>query len=287
MFLLVCIVLLCFPQATASGAKEGIKTALEVVIPSVLPFLIIAQGMIYTGMCEKLSAKCAPLFTLLKLNPNAAAPFLASLLAGYPTGCKVVCEMYKDGLIQKEEAEDMLAFVNNGGVIFALNVCGQTAFSSLKSGWAVFAVQIISSLITGMILTSKRKYPQITQKERKLSFLSSFGKSIASGGSVIVNIISAFVVFYALMEAFNIKKIPFLGGLCEITKGIIKAGENNNLPLAAALFSFGGLCVFAQSASFAAEGDLKLHKFFIGKLLSFILSFVLMWIYIKTPYAVA
>lgn len=287
MFLLVCVVLICFPAECAEGAREGIKTALEVVIPSILPFLIFAQGMIYTGKSKKISEKCAPLFKLLHLNPNGALPFLSSLLAGYPTGCKVVCEMYKQGIITKDEAEELLCYTNNGGVVFAVNVCGIGAFNSARNGWIVFFVQIVSAIVTGMILSKSGKGEIHIQKIKKASFAEALGKSIASAGVALVNIISAFVVFYALIAALKIEKYPLLCGMCEITKGIVLAGEKGNLPLAAMLFSFGGLSVFAQTASFAAEGELSLKKFFVGKVLSALFAFLITYLYIKITYATA
>lgn len=275
MFLLVCVILLIKPNEATAGAIEGLKMALEQVIPAIVPFAVAAQGLIYTGFCEKAAKMLKPFFSLLGIDEACSAPFVISLIAGYPSGCRVICDMYKENIITKGEAEDFLSFCNNGGLIFALSVCGMKSFSSVRAGIIIFLVQIVSSLITAKLLVKKRGREYKGVRYKKIPPTRAMGKSIASGGSVIVNIVSAFVVFYALGEALNLNKIPFLYGLWEMTKGIQFAGEWGSIPLAAFFFAFGGLSVFAQSAAFAWEGELKLTKLFVGKIITASLAFLI------------
>ena len=268
MFLLVCIVLLIRPDEASKGALEGLRVAFEMVLPQILPFGVCAQGLIYTGFCEKAAKLLKPFMRFIGINEGCSAPFVISLVAGYPSGCKAVCDMYKENMITKDEAEDFLSFCNNGGIIFALSICGKKAFGSVWAGVIIFLVQIVSSLVTAKLLIKKREDGDKGVRYKKIPPIEAMGKSIASGGSVIVNILSAFIVFYALGEALNLSKIPFLYGLWEMTKGIQIAGEWGSIPLVAFFFSFGGLSVFAQSASFSSEGELKLTKLFVGKIIT-------------------
>lgn len=276
MFVIVCIILVLCPREASEGAREGIKTALEVVLPSILPFAVVSASLIYSGFAKRLAEWLSPVFgRALKLNPYGAAAFIGGLLGGYPTGCKIVCDMYDEGLIDSGEAEKILAYSNNGGIVFAINICGIAAFGSWKKGLFIYAAGAVSALLAGVVLSKSEKRELAFEKPGRASCMTLLGKGIASGGSVIINVVSAFVVFYAVINALRLDKIPLISGMVEITRGIILAGEMNNLPLAAFFFSFGGICVFAQSAALCARGELGLKRMFLGKCISSMLAFVI------------
>lgn len=286
MFVLVLIILLVFPREAQEGAREGLRVAFETVIPSIVPFAIASAALVYSGAVQKASALCAPLFSMLKLNPYGAVAFFTGLSGGYPTGCKTACDMYREGLIDKTECEKMLSYVNNGGIIFAMNICGSMAFGSKSAGLTVFFASAVSALITGLIIGRSNKCEASEPHEKeKLPFIAVLGKSVASGGSVIINIASSFVVFYALTNALQLKKVPILAGIFEVTQGVMYSGEMNFLPLAAFFFAFGGIGVFAQSAALCSEHDISLKKYAAGKILSAIIAFLLTYVIVNRPFS--
>lgn len=277
MFLLVCAMLIIFPEKSAQGAREGIEMALKIVIPSVLPFCIMAQGLIYTGFCPLAERVFSPFFKLLKINSKCAPPFVTSLVAGYPVGCKMLCDMYKEGMITKGEAEEFLGFCNNGGIIFSLSVCGVSVFCDYKTGLLIFLVQVIAGLITAVILSGTENEGGKISYNKKTPLPQALGKAVSSGGGVLLNVISSFVVFYAVISAFSLEKIPLLCGITELTRGVMWAGEVGSVPLAAMFFSFGGLGVFSQCAAILADSGLKMKKMIIGKILTGIIAFLITW----------
>lgn len=286
MFVLVLIVLLVFPNAAQEGAKEGLKVAFESVIPSVVPFAVVSSALIYSNAAEKIGNLINPLFSKFHINPYGAVAFFTGLLGGYPTGCKTVCDMYREGIVDKAECEKMLAYVNNGGVIFAINVCGSMAFGSKRAGLAVFFVSALSSFITGLFLARSTETVAMQHRtNKKMPLMAILGRSVASGGSVIINIASSFVVFYALINALGLKRLPLLAGMCELTKGIMYSGELKLLPLAAFFFTFGGIGVLAQSAALCSEYDISLKKYVAGKIIAAIIAFVIMYAFVNMPFA--
>ena len=251
--------------------------AMNVVIPSILPFFVVVQGMAYCGILTMAENILAPFFKLLRLNKKCATPLITSFLAGYPVGCKIVVEMYKENMITKEEAEEFLSFCNNGGIIFCISVCGREVFSDYRVGVFMFCVQVFSSLVTGIIMSREKGGGEIIRKERKIGLMASLGKGISMGGSVLMNIIASFIVFYAVVNAFSLENVPFLCSFAEVTKGILWAGEMKSIPLGAMFLSFGGFAVFAQCAALMAESDLSIKKMVIGKSFSAVISFFISW----------
>ncbi len=282
MFILVAIVLVLFPREATEGAIEGLKFAQEKVIVSILPFAIVSAAMVFSHTAQRLGGFFAPLFKKVRLNPYGAIAFICSLLGGYPTGCKNVCDMYREGYIDREDAEKMLCYVNNGGIIFAINIVGIEAFGNIWAGVWVFCVSAMSAFITSQIFArEKAPIAQIEIKKEKPPFWGAAGRGIASGGSVIVNIMSAFIVFYAVGNALGLYRFPFLYGVWELTKGVIYAGGIKNLPLAAFFFSLGGVSVWAQSAAVASECSMSIAKMITGKVTSAIISFLITYVLVS------
>ncbi len=279
MFVLVLIILILFPDAAQKGALEGLEIAFKTVIPSVLPFSVVSCALVYSGVIEKIGRALFPLAKLMRINPCGTAALLAGLLGGYPTGCKMVCDMHKEGLIDKQESEKMLGYVNNGGLVFALSVCGEALFHSKRTGLLIFCISGASALVAAVILGRSDECKLIAAKKEKLPFMAVLGKSIASGGGVILNIASSFVVFYALSNALGLYKVPLLEGCVEMTKGIMHAGEVENLPLAAFFFTLGGVGVFAQSAAICSEHNLSLRGYVKGKVLSAAIAFIITYLF--------
>lgn len=268
MFLLVCVVLLIFPQEATIGAREGLEVAFETVVPAILPFAVFSSAVIYSGAAVKIGKVLSPLWRFLGLNPFGVVAFISGLLGGYPTGCKAVCDMYEQGIINRNSAEKMLSYVNNGGIVFAINILGNTAFNSSSAGVCAFLSAAVASLIAGCVFGREKGRSEYSVETKKTPLLGALGKAIASGGTVVMNIVASFVVFYALSEALKMEKVPLIDGLCEITKGIFYSGKADNLALATFFFTIGGLGVFAQSAALCAKHDLKLNCCIKGKLIS-------------------
>lgn len=275
MFILVCVLLLLFPMKASMGAVEGIRIAWENVIASIIPFLAFMQAMIYMGKMEKWTRGIRKLFTFLKINEKSVVPFSVSLLAGYPSGGKIVCDMYGRGEITKREAESFLAYCNNGGIVFALSVIGGKFFESYITGIVIFLSQIAAALIVGRLFYVEPSDEKTRGEIKKEPLLGALGKSIASMGDVIGNILASFIVFHAIIGAVDLDKMPVLCGLVELTGGIMDAGECGNSPLAAFFFSFGSLSVMAQVAAFSSRYELKMKKYFFGKILSGFITAVL------------
>lgn len=281
MFLIVCLILVCFPESATAGAKEGLKVAFETVMPAIVPFAVLSSAVIFSRLGKVLGAFMSPVFCAMGLNGYGSVAFLSGMLGGYPTGAKAVCDMYEEGIIDKKEAEKMLGYTNLGGVIFAINILGLKAFGDVRAGVLVFLSQMIAALMTGKILgkshTGRIDFKEALEeyKTKKPPRMAVLGKSIASGGSVMMNITSAFVVFYAVMEAVRLYKLPFIEGLCEMTRGVFYAGESGSIKLAALFFAFGGISVFAQTAAVCAKHDFSLKIFFIGKSLCAVFAFMI------------
>mgnify|MGYP007127258245 FL=1 len=78
------ILMLTHPVIVLSGAKQGISLWIESVVPSLLPYMILSNFLIYAGISADTAIIMKPAARLLKLPDDAAYCILAGLLFGYP-----------------------------------------------------------------------------------------------------------------------------------------------------------------------------------------------------------
>ena len=281
MFFMVCIILLAFPEKATIAAAEGLEVALKTVVVSVLPFSIAASAIIYSGKAAHMVRCITPLLKRIKINPYGIIALFMGFLGGYPTGCKIVCDLYRENRISKSSAEKMLAYVNNGGIMFALNVCGRNFFSSQKGGWIIFIASVMGA-VASMLIMGRDEWTAVTEEEyKKRPPGAIWGKSIASGGMVILNVMASFIVMYAVMGAVGLEKMPVISGFFEMTKGVMYAGEIKSLALGALFFSVGGVGVWLQSSALCGEWDISLKHYFGGKIISGVVAFLITYLWTK------
>ena len=142
--MLICI--LDFKTAFA-GAAEGVNLCLTVLIPSLLPFMILASILIQS-LGQRSVGK---LGKILKIPSGAESIFLVGLLGGYPIGAQCLSRKYTEDDLSKDEAQRMLAFCNNAGPAFIFGM-GSNLFENPYICWLIWGIHILSSILVNCLL---------------------------------------------------------------------------------------------------------------------------------------
>ncbi len=111
-------------------AAMGLGLWYEKMIPSLLPFMILSGIMVRMKLTGKVAMLIYPIVKpLYKVRKNVCYAMLMGFLCGFPMGARVVDDLYQRGMIDKREAEYLLAFCNNIGPVyfcsFALPLIGR------------------------------------------------------------------------------------------------------------------------------------------------------------------
>ena len=90
-FTAICIAMIAMPQLCIRGAKTGIDYSLNILIPSLFPFMFLSCFAAEYGISEKLAAVTAPVTEkLFHLPPQTGVTILMSLFGGYPVDKHVI-----------------------------------------------------------------------------------------------------------------------------------------------------------------------------------------------------
>lgn len=276
------LILILDAKHAVKGAAEGIELCLYTVIPALFPYCILS--MLFQGLVSgKSYVILRPLERLCNIPDGTGIIFILGILGGYPTGA--ICTE-RAGLNNKI-SENMSIFCNNAGPSFIFGIVSML-FPSIKTLFLIWAVQIASAIITGIILN--RKMPSHQDQSPKHYHAKNL---IRDACNAMMNVCSTIVLFRVLLECFNnyasgIPKeiVSIAVGMLELTNGIqaLKLIETESLRLiiCCGLLSFGGICVAFQTV--AVSRKVKLSKYISGKFLQGLISATLAGIMIYEPY---
>ena len=271
-------------QTALRGAQEGIALCLYSVIPSLFPFLALSS--IINNSLGGLNLRfLRPLGRACGISKGAESIFLLGLVGGYPVGAQAIGQAYQEGRITRENGQRMLAFCNNAGPAFIFGMLSHF-FSSTGTVFCIWAIQILSAILVGIILPKCREQLCSTQVHRDISISRCVRQSLQAM-AVISGWVVLFRVLLAYLQKWFLWFIPreigvVISGILELSNGCVSLGVLKDEALrfisANIMLSFGGLCVCMQTV--AVIGKLKMGSYLKGKLLQicscFLLSFLML-----------
>ena len=297
------LILATFSKHTLPSAKEALILCAENIIPSLFPFFVLSRFLIKTGFAKTVGKILSPFMKFLfKVNGTGGVAFIIGIISGYPTGAKAICDLYKSGDIQKNEAEALLPYCNNSGPLFVIGAVGTGMLGNASTGMFLYIIHIISAVLTGVIMrffiVDKRSFPTKKHhiKNENISLGSAFSESVKESVNSILYV-CGFVIFFAtICSPFShILGDGILGsilkGILEVTNGIkstvINCDFPTNLPLISGLLGFGGICVLLQVMGISKEFQLSLKPYIFGKIHQGIISFILCSVLINKYHAIS
>ena len=295
----------------------GLNLVIKAILPTIFPFSVICNLIIHYDGISFYSNILGPIICKpLKLSNCSSFPIVASLLCGYPLGCKYCCDLYELGCISKEEYLRLLNIASNASPIFLIGSVGAAMLGNIKYGFILLLGNYLAPLIIGFF-TKKNTHEFNNSNEYPLKTGGSynFGVIIKTSIENAINTtlqVGAFVIIFSIIIGIiknssliniifnNIEKVLslspnslygiFLGSI-EYTNGckiLTSISSSIIFKLSAISFicSFSGLSIIGQISSFTGKFNISLKKYsfikFIQGIISFTITFIFSSILIST-----
>ncbi len=264
------VLIIIYSQAVGSSVSAALERCLTVIIPSLYIFTALSGFFISSGTYQLLGKFFGPFSRyILKLPEELFGVFLISSVAGYPIGAKLISELYDRSEINKKDAERLLCVCYSSGPAFVIGTVGQSMFGaniSVKAGLALFLSIFAANLLLLALMNIRKPAPKKTDRKIKLDFSADIIVNSVIGGGKSMLVICAVILFFASFTAILsvtgiIGKFSLtLSALFGISEPLSETLFNAFLeiscitgidsaalyPIAAAMLSFGGLCVLLQ-----------------------------------------
>lgn len=212
-----------FPSESIESAKNGFRIWYDILIPSLLPFIIGANLLISLGIVDILGFIINPITSILfRVSGKGALIFVISMFSGYPVGTKLASEFRNRDKLSHFESQRLVSFCSTSGPLFIIgSVCtGMLVNESL--GYLMLICHYIGAILVGIIF---RNYGNDTLKNSNLTFSETiknsiqkrsnnskgffvlFGESIFNGINTLLTVcgfVIIFAVVFRILSLFNI-----------------------------------------------------------------------------------
>ena len=252
---------------------------MRTLIPSLFPFFVLST-LVTGNLIGKTSSFGRILTGLCKMPEGTESLFLVGILGGYPLGAKNIADVYKNGQLNRNDTARMASFCNNAGPAFVFGILGPL-FPAQSWVWMLWAIQVISGILTGYILTGA------SSASVKLAQGSSVSVTTALSGAIrSMALVSGWVViFRMILEFLNrwflwllpVQLRVLITGTLELANGCLNLqqinGEFLRFLMASAMLSMGGICVWMQTKSVFPELDMV--RYLSGRAIHCMISLLL------------
>lgn len=279
------MVLIFDSRCALEGARYGLDLCIKTAIPSLFPFFILSM-MLTGSLTFSNSMLLKRLAALLHIPQQAAAILIPAFLGGYPIGAKCVTDLYRNGLIEKEQAERMLGFCSNAGPSFLFGMVS-AFFPDKRMVWTLWCIHILSAVLTGLLLPGRmREANRCICKNESLhseqDIMMSAIKAMAAvcGWIVVMRTLLQFLnvwLLWMLPQWMQVAVIGFLelsNGCCELLR---LENVAHRFIVCSCMLAFGGVSVLLQTMS--VTKGLSLRNYVAGKVLQTVFSLILSCIF--------
>lgn len=152
LFLLPIALWLLLDTSVRDAVGAALTLCARSVIPALFPFMVVSSMLVSLGLGELLSVPLGGLMALYGIGGAGASALVLGFIGGYPMGGRAAAQLYRDGLLTRDEAERLLSFCNNANPAFLINVLGTGIFGSFRTGLWLWLIHIASALTAGLLV---------------------------------------------------------------------------------------------------------------------------------------
>ena len=307
--LLILIMIQIFrnPGLSIKSAKEGLDIWANLLLPSLLPFLIISNLLISLGFMDLFGRFLEPLMKpLFNVSGIGIFPFSISMISGYPVGAKLTSNLRENNLITKIEGDRLISFSSTSGPLFLLGTVLTGMLNAPELSPLILIPHYLGAITIGLIFRFYKKNDK-SSIEHDVYNLKTTNNSIGAlisgcikDGIDSMLMIGGFVIIYSVIinimfksNLFNsilniVSKVTFVdieilkgivAGIIELTNGCkmissLNIKLINKILILNFLIGWGGFSIHSQALSFISNTDINskiylVSKFFHGALASF------------------
>lgn len=244
------IFILCQSRVFSASVSDALAYCIKTLIPAVFPFLVITGFLTDSGFADSMGRYLArPFARLFGVSDSAAAVFVMSLACGAPNGARCSAALYRDGRINKREAELTAAVSSGMSPAYLIAGVGSALYGDAAFGGVLWVSQVCAAIICGAVMRGKSGGGKYAAAENTPDLLGSLTSSIIRAGQSAVGICASVIFWSAVSTAVSIP-LPdaavYLRPLIEITSGL-----SCGLPLwyVGICCGFSGLAMITQSSA--------------------------------------
>jgi sporulation integral membrane protein YlbJ len=308
--LVICIII--YPNAVFQSSLSGMLLWWEYVFPALLPFLILTEIMIGSGVLHALGTLLDPFMRFFfRISGHGGWALAMGLFAGYPAGASTTAKLQERKALLPLEAERVLLISHLCNPAVMITIIGVGFFHQFTLGLFIAIIHYMSALMMGLML--RRSVDHRIAKETLISLdpiwtraLQSakqaqqedgrkFGKILGDGVThsiQVLMLIGGWMMFFSVLQQVILLLLPeFISNegfiallvvcLLEPHLGAYTIAQHSsaslvvNVAMVGAVLGWSGLSLHTQVKSLLQSTQIRYLSFVMARLLHAILAFIL------------
>lgn len=243
--LLLIIGIIIFPNDSIEAAKNGIHIWVNILMPSLLPFIIGANLIVSLKVVDIIGAIINPITQLVfNISGKSALVFAISAVSGYPVGARLASDLRLKQDISQYEGQRLVSFCSTSGPLFIIGAVAVGMLKDASLGYVMLICHYLGAITVGLLFrrygNEKRRRSNITivnnikyiiNTPEKDGFFISFGNAVISGVNTLLAVggfVIIFSVVFKILTLFNVidgisSVVCFLLSFLGITKEVCSA----------------------------------------------------------------
>lgn len=292
------LLLLLRPDAALIGARNGLLLWAQNVLPSLLPYFILCELIIESGILMRLGKWTKNIANrLFRLPADGFTAILLGWLSGSPSGARIAGQMADR--LSPAQIRRFCAASAMTGPLFLVGSVGTGMLSDQRAGIALLLASLTAAFANGLLWRSYGETDNLSlpaSAAKKTSLLEKLPSAISGSTSAVLSIgaaITLFSVLLTLMQSIGVLPLlakplgmivgqdvalALVAGVIELTNGCAATAA---LPIAiqqrtaiiAGLAGFGGLSVAAQASVFL-QGIMPMKTYLLQRVTQGILGYL-------------
>ena len=148
----ITVAMIQYPKESFDSAVTGLNLWWNIVFPSLLPFFILSEILMGSGVVHFIGVLLEPLMRPVFNVPGVGAFAMSmGLASGYPMDAVITCKFRKNQLCSAVEAERLLSFTNTADPLFMFGAVAVGMFAMPELGAIIALAHYLSSFLVGII----------------------------------------------------------------------------------------------------------------------------------------
>lgn len=285
--LILCFgLMLFFPSQVFDGASEGLLLWFEIILPTLLPFMVVTSLLVQTDVMFYISKLLSPVLSpLLGTSKAGCFAVLAGFLCGYPMGAKVTGELIAAGRISRPEAQYLLSFCNNTSPMFIISFVVLKNLNNQSLVMPTLLIAMGTPLLLSFLFRFFYRYHcnklmeceqvraaiRFDFKMLDTSLINSFEAITKIGGyiilfSIALNMLRMVAFDHLIWDNMILPVIEITNGTLILCQADLPLSIR--YPLLMFLIGSGGICSIAQTKCMIKDLPLSINSYIIQKLIT-------------------
>lgn len=274
----------------SEAVSHGLSLCARTMIPSLFPFMVVAELTVRTGAGRWLARASAWLLRpLLRISEAGCSAVVLGALCGFPVGARTAASYHRRGEMTEEEFLRVMCFCNLPSAAYLVGAVGISLFASAGVGRALIGLSYVSALLVGLVLRPIGRVETTARTAARTEASGGLPDAIRAAADGMMGVCATVLLFSALggvvgryLDAWGVGTVgrAALTGLLELSTGAVASAAcegDAGLLLVAAAVGWGGLSVHCQIVS-VCEGCPRLSvRFWLARLAQAVLCALGMW----------